>query len=67
MFHRNRSKTLIELAERVEKYIDTKEFLRTKDPEQANVDHSWKKRKKDLSEKHKGKRLKKHKLRSGQK
>ena len=30
LFHRNRPRTLVELAERVRKYIDTKEFLKMK-------------------------------------
>ena len=55
-FHKNWSKTLVNLAERVEKYVDTKEFLKNKNFHQIDEGFSKSKQKEDILEKDTSKR-----------
>ena len=55
-FHQNRSATLVELSERVGKYIDTEEFLKSKSP--GFMDGELFKAKRKHIDKSRGKKLK---------
>ena len=57
-FHRNRPATLVELSERVGKYIDIEEFLRSKNPGFADGESSKGKRKQEGYDKGQTKRSK---------
>ena len=57
-FHRKRPATLVELSERVEKYIDTEEFLKTKDLNASDEGPTWGKRRHDGPHRGTGKKQK---------
>ena len=54
----NQPKTLLELTESVRKYVDTEEFLKSKNSNQVDVRSSRSKRKQDDPEKDTGKKSK---------
>ena len=64
-FHKNRIKTLVELVEWLRKYVNIKEFFKTKDLDHNNAKRLWKKGKQDLQKKEKGKTPRKDKLKEG--
>ena len=50
-FHRNRPKTLVDLTEKVGKYVDTEELLKIKNSNQADDGSSQSNQKQDILEK----------------
>ena len=65
-FHRKRPATLVELSKRVGKYIDTEEFLKTKDLDATDEGSARGKRKQDGPERGSGKKQKPGQQRGGQ-
>ena len=65
-FHKRRLATLVELSKRVGKYIDTEEFLKTKDSSFADDDFTRAKRKHEGSDRGPRKKPKPNQLRGDQ-